>query len=395
MFFGLIDYLFLASMALEFLVFISLIVVGGRQLRNTQSDDPPVACWPGISLIVPVSGMAPSVESALKSLLTQDYHSYEAIIVTDNEDDPAVPTIRACTAVFPHVRHVCAGRTQTCGQKNHNLLKGIEHAEARSDILVFCDSTHIAPKGFLKALVLPIVKGEARISSGYHHVVPDAGRLASILRTVIVAIMYLARSIPRLNQPWGGATAIDRNLFKELNIDRVWRFTVVDDDTLAALLAKKKILVANPKGACLQTPNHHETWTSCCDWFVRQWLYVKYCFPGLWFLLACNQCILAFAIIFSLVVSVGAAISIIPAVSAMPALISVLGEAGVIVALYFIYPYPVRILQWIVSAYVAIFLGLWCAFRSLVAGGTIRWKGVTYRVGRGGRVEEVIFKVFS
>ena len=193
-----------------------LAVSGRRNLRICGPDhsDIPVSSWPPISVIVPVTGSDSTMRSSIRALVSQDYPVFELLFVTSCMDDPATAVIRQEITGYPFARHVCGGKAVACSRKNQNLLTGARQADSTSRILVFCDCGHLAPPAWLKTLVAPIVLSEVALTTAYHHVIPRTSRLAVAGRAFTVLCMYLAQSVPWLTEPWGGATAVNRNLFQ-------------------------------------------------------------------------------------------------------------------------------------------------------------------------------------
>ena len=144
--------------------------VGSRLDREERKPAPQRTHWPRTGLIVPAGGNHPRMREALESLLKQDYPALYPVIVTATADEPAAGIARELQARYPQLRHVVAGFAKGCGQKNHNSLKGVEAVEDEVELLAFCDSTHIAPRDFIRRLVAPVVDGED-FSTGYHKVV--------------------------------------------------------------------------------------------------------------------------------------------------------------------------------------------------------------------------------
>lgn len=380
----------LAAMGSVLLLLALLVLRGGRVLRKVN---PPELAkepgrWPPVALIVPVAGAAPGLRDRLSSLLNQDYPDYQAIFVTQDQKDPATAVILATMSGATRARLVISGRAQTCGQKNHNLLAGLRLIGDETETLAFCDSNQLAPANFLKELVRPIALGEAAVTSGYHHIIPQDSRIATLGRAITVLTLYLTKGFKRLNQPWGGATAIDRRLFQALKVARLWAETVVDDVSLAARLIRAKILVGEAPGASLATPLEGESLKGWSQWLTRQWLYLKFCLPGTWVaaglaqhlfsvlvLLAGGQCLLGFL----------GWISPLPALAATLFLI-LLSWLGV--ALRPLHPRAGPLTAWLAAFYASIFMASWCHLKTWFSR-EIHWRGISYRVGRGGRVTEV------
>ena len=262
-----------------------LVTLGGLAMaRKPDSRQvPPAGTWPGVALVVPAAGAGAELPEAAAALLSQDYPFYRLIFVTRDGGDPATGIIRKAVGRDPRARHVLSGKAFGCGQKNHNLLRGVEAAlEENPEILAFCDSTRIAPPHWLRALVAPVAFGEVEVSSGYHHVLPLDGRLSALGHAFSVLLLYLTKGFSLLNQPWGGGTAIRMETFERLKVTDVWARNIVDDVSLAAILNKARIRVGLSRGAWATTPLEGETMGSWIRWLFRQWFYLKVCFPLAW-----------------------------------------------------------------------------------------------------------------
>ena len=133
--------------------------ISGGERRQT-SGLPPVR-GRRAAVIVPVAGVYPELKENLRSRLTQDYPQYQVIFATRSEDDPATEVIRTLLPDYPLARLVICGPASGCSQKNHNLLAGLKAIEPEVDILVFSDANQTTPAHWLKALVQPLVQGEA------------------------------------------------------------------------------------------------------------------------------------------------------------------------------------------------------------------------------------------
>jgi cellulose synthase/poly-beta-1,6-N-acetylglucosamine synthase-like glycosyltransferase len=274
-----------AAMALMLFGLAMLIFVGGRPLRSAAAAaevDRMRGLWPRLALLVPVTGAAAGLEGRLQALLRQDYPDYEVVFTTRDAQDPATAVILSLIPHNPRARHVVAGPARSCGQKNHNLLAAVKLVGQTPEILVFCDSNQEAPPEWLRELTAPLAAGKAGVSSGYHHVIAANFGVAALGRAVTVLTLYLGKGFRRLNQAWGGATAIRRSLFEALAVAPLWAENVVDDVSLAALLLRAGIKVGLTRGASLITPLEGVTLKGWSRWLTRQWLYLKFCLPLTW-----------------------------------------------------------------------------------------------------------------
>jgi ceramide glucosyltransferase len=375
-------------MALVLAAMVVLIRVGGRTLQPSPPDAAKPLRWPQVALIVPVAGAAPGLAARLTSFLEQDYPVYQMVLVTRSREDPATAVIGALLPHYPRARHIISGPATSCGQKNHNLLAGLKMADPAAAVLAFCDANQVAPANWLRELVRPIAAVQRRVVSGYHHLLPQDRNLGTVGRAVVVLMLGLAKGLPPLNQPWGGSTAISRDLFASLAIDRLWRENVVDDVSLAARLQAAGIQVGYPAGAPLVTPLGGESVKSWEAWLTRQWFYLKYCLPGSWMagggvvvllgglvVLAAGGCLLA----------PWEAVSPAAGVAAATFLTLLTGLGA---SLRRLHPQPGPLWNWLAAFYAGIFMAGWCHLRTWRSD-RLCWRNICYRVGLRGKVLEV------
>ncbi len=384
------EWFLLGAMEVVLLAVAGLLLGGRRALKEARAGEgaPFPARWPPVALIVPVTGAAPGLGARLHSLLAQDYPDYQVVVVTRDAEDPAYPVILSAISGHPGARLSLSGPAATCGQKNHNLLAGLGALGEAPEVLAFCDSNQQAPPHFLQELVRPIVLGEALVTSGYHHILPEDGRIATLGRAISVLTLYLAKGFPTLNQPWGGATAIKRTVFEALRVAGLWAETVVDDVSLAAHLKKAGVRVVNSPGACLLTPLRGETLAGWSKWLTRQWLYLKFCMPGTWLAAGFMQHLLAGLVLLAAGrCLLGALGWTSPGTALTAALFLVLLTAGGM-ALRLLHPRPGPLKSWLPAFYAAIFMASWCHLTTWFAQ-SIHWRGISYRVTRQGKVTEI------
>lgn len=352
------------------------------------SPENSVESWPRATVIVPVTGSAAGLELNLRSLLDQDYPDFEIIFSVRDDSDPASEVISALITGREKARLIQAGPAQTCSQKNHNLLAGVEAAGPDSEILVFCDSGHLADSNWLKGLVRPLLTGSFSVVSGYHQVIIGSPRLPPAGQAIWVLALSLVRSVPPVTQPWGGATAMTRKIFDDLAVRSLWAETVVDDVVLAKAMRKAGVGMGRPATAALETRVENLTWSDWLNWTTRQWAYLKFVFPGSWALIGVIGTLFTlglFVCIFQFLLFIAGLVS--PFTGLMGAVclaLFLLIAAGMRAFHPSPGPWPV----WLGAGLtVLVVAGLGHA-RTWLSGEVI-WKGVRYRVGRGGRVLEI------
>ncbi len=376
---------FMSIILLELVLFAPLVMAGGRGLRREPDLSEPAGGWPEAVVIVALDAVTGATERALASLLAQDYGPYELLLCT-REARPALTELMARVAGKARKPGlVVAGHAAGGGQKNRNLAAAVEALGPAAEVVVFCDSTHEAPPGFLKALIGPIARGQAEVTSGYHHVIPQGRGIAALARALTVLALYLTKVFSRLNQPWGGATALRRILLYELDVASLWAGTVVDDVVLAGRLKEAGISTALAPGACLETRIPGDGWAAYQEWLTRQWLFLKFVFPGSWFLLGLNWILLPAAMVIPMVmISAWLAGGLPPAMGAAYGGLF-LAETALAFSLRRIHPEPGPAWLWPPAVLAAVGTALWVHLRHFFSR-EIRWMGTVYRVGQGGRV---------
>jgi hypothetical protein len=261
----------------------------GRFFNRRGADESRSAATPSAafqaSLIIPLTGRSPSMEAALASFLNQDYPRLETLLVTSGESDPAHDLARQLAERHRGLRHVTAGAAVHCAQKNHNLLAGIAAASRQARLYVFCDANHIGRTDLIRRLAAPILRGEAEFTTGYREAALEAHAPGSVSLRLILWSMGQFQAMPLFTQPWGGAMAMSVSAYQRLEVEALWSRTVVDDCSLAGLLAKSGVRVKYCPEAMLRTPVRAMDFQALLDWFTRQLLYPKFYTRTAWRLL--------------------------------------------------------------------------------------------------------------
>lgn len=365
-----------------------ILLVGGSPLRNGGSDFKSPPRWPRVSIIVPANEAAQELVESIRTLLTQDYPTYRIIFVTRDTEDAASPVIEREISRDLRARLVHSGRALACSQKNHSLLRGLEEVGDEAEVIVFCDSTRLAPSGWLKELVAPLARGEALVASGYHQVFPLDHRIVTLGQACFVLFLFLSKNFPSLNQPWGGGTAIKKETFQELDIAELWSRKVVDDVSLAAELTKRHIHVASSPRAVLITPVGGETVSTWNQWMIRQWLYLKFCLPCSWLLGGIGCYLVSVLLLFSALSCAFGALGWVAPALALPAALFLILLTGLGWLTRRYHPNPGPGLPWLGAFFAALLMSGWSHMETLFTKHIV-WRRIRYKVAWGGDVVEI------
>jgi len=230
---------------------------------------------PSLNVFVPCKGWNKDLNTYLRSVLDQDYHNYKVIFVTESEKDQAGIEIAKLLEEYDNAYHVISGIAETCGQKNHNLLKAIEKY-SDCEVFVFCDSDLLFEKYWLSNLVKPFKNDQVSFSSSFYSV--EVLKNEGITSTFYSGFsFYSLMMLFGTGAIWGGSMAIRKSSFEKLEVAELWKKTVVDDMSVAKLVKKtnEKVFIVYPNGL-KSIIGDDRTFGNVFRWCKRQVMYTKY-----------------------------------------------------------------------------------------------------------------------
>lgn len=208
-----------------------------------QSDAPPPETWPKLSIIIPACNEADSLESALRSVLDQDYPEFEVILIDDRSTDGTAAIVDRMAAGDPrilaiHVEQLPEGWLG----KVHALSLGA--AKASGSWLLFTDAdVHMAPGTLRRAIAYAAHRAIDHLPA-----LPDLwpssllvdALLALFARTFMVAIRLWAVADPKSDAFIGiGAFNLVRREALEQTEGFSWLRMEVGDDAGLGMMLKR------------------------------------------------------------------------------------------------------------------------------------------------------------
>ncbi|HRS17831.1 MAG TPA: glycosyltransferase [Thermoanaerobaculaceae bacterium] len=143
-------------------------VMAVAQRRLLRSPTPATDHFPPVSILKPMRGADPGLETNLESFLVLDYPAYEVLFGVDDPADPAVAVARRVAARHPEVpsRVVIDPRRVGANPKVNNLANLLPHA--RHEVLLVSDSNVRVRPGYLADLVARLAQpGVGLVSSPF------------------------------------------------------------------------------------------------------------------------------------------------------------------------------------------------------------------------------------
>src|SRR5262249_19530906 len=221
----------------------------------------------------PCKGTDEDFEQNVRSILNQDYLSYEVQFVVESEADEAYSILRKLGGNV-----LVSGRASDRGEKVHNLAFAVSRRKD-AEIYVFCDSDARFPHDWLSHLLAPL--DLSNITTGYRWYVVRRFHFPTLMRSAWNASTASVLGDHDRNFAWGGSTAIQSETFCRLKILDAWRGSVSDDYAVTRAAQKDGTkIVFVPE--CL-VPSYGEcSLHDLVEFTTRQIIITRVYHPALW-----------------------------------------------------------------------------------------------------------------
>jgi ceramide glucosyltransferase len=155
--------------------FLLLAVLASFRYRNRRSHGSSRERLPPATMLKPLCGLEPNLESRLASFFEQDYPSFEIVFGTRDSSDPSIDIVHTVRAKYPHipVKFVFSGEPKRPNAKVCSLQKMV--AEAAYEYLVISDSDVRVSPNYLRDVVRPLLQPEVGLVTCLYRGVPTDG----------------------------------------------------------------------------------------------------------------------------------------------------------------------------------------------------------------------------
>ncbi|MCP4709237.1 MAG: glycosyltransferase [Planctomycetes bacterium] len=241
---------------------------------------------PAVAVICPCKGLDTTFDRNINSLFDQNYPKYEIFFVVQSTDDPAHQRLIQIIEQRQNQKHpvtthiLIAGDAKTCAQKVHNLIIACEALPDHFEVLAFIDSDACLKPHFLESLVHPLRRSEFGASTGYRWFVPTDTRLSSYTLSALNASVASMLGPHGWNSAWGGAMAIKKDTFDNINLIDAWQNACSDDYLLTDRVRKAKLDICFVP-ACFVASYEQTSWGDLFSFARRQFIITKVCRPRL------------------------------------------------------------------------------------------------------------------
>jgi ceramide glucosyltransferase len=136
-------------------VYTILVAVGALRLARRRRGLLPSSFMPPVSLLKPLHGSEPDLESHLQTFFEQDYPEFEIIFCARSDQDPGLEIARRVTARYPKIRSrfLCSGNAPYANAKVWSLER-MQNAAAHRFFVVSDSDVSVTP-GYLRAVMAP------------------------------------------------------------------------------------------------------------------------------------------------------------------------------------------------------------------------------------------------
>jgi ceramide glucosyltransferase len=204
----------------------------GRRLASKRRFHSPTAAVYGtpVTIVVPLGGPEHSLRDNLASWLLQDWPEREIIFVAESAFDPAVPVAESLVREHRYVptKIVFSGTTANRGQRVHQLLCGVRHADPDAKVVVFGGADAKAKGDAVRWMVHHLAVPANGAVTGNLWTVPrlqtPANRLAAAIGNFVAGLAGPGR----WNLLCQGSWAIRRDDFEALGLPAVWKAVLVE-----------------------------------------------------------------------------------------------------------------------------------------------------------------------
>jgi len=227
-------------------VFLALVLVAARRFRQSVLQNPhaaqkvPPAQLPPVTILKPVCGLEPQLESNLASFFELDYPEYEIVFGCRTADDPALAVITTLRARYPKVpvRIVCAGYPVWPNAKVFSLDRMI--ACASNHYFVISDSDILVTPDFLRNIVSPLLDPQVGLVTCLYSGTPNDdfwSRMEALGMSVeMPSGVLVAELLEGMKFALGAGIATRRDV-----IDRVGGFASISDYCADDFILGKRI----------------------------------------------------------------------------------------------------------------------------------------------------------
>ncbi len=257
-FFQVLSIMGLTALSLGGIAYFLLALFAVLRLRmRTQAAAPAEWNCPPLSLLKPLCGLEPDLETNLRSFFEQDYPGYEILFAAREDADPALALARKLMKAYPRIasRILVTGDPPYANAKVYSMGKLAE--AARFDLLIITDSDVSVDSDYLKSMARAFARGNTGAVTSLYRGVGGADLWSKLealgMSTEFMAGVVVAEFLEGMKFTIGPSMGITRKCLKQIGGFPALAEYLADD----FVLGKKAAAAGYEVALSVQAVDHH------------------------------------------------------------------------------------------------------------------------------------------
>ncbi len=226
---------------------ILLIILSNIWITRRIRHHSPPAVFPMVSVLIPARNEERSIASCVRSIIEQDYPSFEVLVLDDQSSDGTRAILESMAISFPMLR-ILHGEPTTGNQVGKNWACSQLARQAQGELLLFTDADTLHRPDTLKIIVTTLMGEQADLVTGFprQEVHTWGERLLvpffswAFLCFIPLALAYKLR-LPFLSMAVGQMMLFRREAYLAIGGHESVSSSVVDDMNLARRIKAERL----------------------------------------------------------------------------------------------------------------------------------------------------------
>lgn len=240
------------------LAYYGLAIDSVRKIRQRSPHTPPTDA-PLISLVKPLCGADPELESHLESFFRQDYPSFEILFAVRHDSDPAWRIVNTLAAKYSHIptQMILTGEPPYANAKVYSMEKMAERA--KGELLVITDSDASVAPDYLQDMARCFADSTVGAVTNLYRGIPGTDLWSTLealgMSTEFMAGVIVAERLEGMHFTLGPSMAIRATTLKQIGGFARMADYLADDFVLGQWTAEagQKVVLST------HVINHHAT----------------------------------------------------------------------------------------------------------------------------------------
>jgi cellulose synthase/poly-beta-1,6-N-acetylglucosamine synthase-like glycosyltransferase len=251
-----------------------------RFLQSSVAASVDGAFNPQVAIILCVRGADPRLTDSLRAISQLNYDRFLIHIVADDPNDAAIEMVNQemkSNLDFKPSLHFLSAPSKMRSLKCSAIIEAISNLEDTIEVIALIDSDVIPDENWLTDLIRPLADPTVGAATGNRWFNPERTNLASSVRQIWNAAAVAQMTCYQI--PWGGSLAIKRSVVEECKLVAHWSEKFCEDTTLTAKLKAHQLRLVRVPNLVL-TNDESTTLKATFHWISRQLLTVRLYHPA-------------------------------------------------------------------------------------------------------------------